>query len=451
MTTQRLLLVNPVNTARSGFSVNHSSRFPPLSLGVVAALTPASWDVEMVDENIQPFEFREADLVGITAFTSAANRAYEIAGMYRAQGTPVVMGGIHASMCPDEAIQFVDSVVVGEAESAWRQLLDDLETGQLKKRYHGEWLDPTALPPPRRDIYSDKYRFASIQAARGCPLGCDFCSVTAYNGRRYRRRPTADILDELETIPNEMLFFVDDNIIGYGSHCQQEALALFQGMVERGIEKQWFCQASINVADNPEVLEWAGRAGCRMIFLGIEAADDHALEEVNKRLNLKHGVSSYEETFDRIHQAGIAVLGALIFGMDGDTPDILHQRADFMIQSGMDVMQTTVMTPLPGTRLFERLQDEGRLLYTDFPRDWVRYDLTDLLHQPANIDRTEMCKAIQECILRVYDPAVLKAKAKQTLKVTGSIPTMEFAYWANMNYRTIVTENRAIMAADSSL
>jgi radical SAM superfamily enzyme YgiQ (UPF0313 family) len=310
-------------------------------------------------------------------------------------------------------------------------------------------LDPADLSAPRRDIYSDKYAFASIQAARGCPLGCDFCSVTTYNGRRYRRRPTVDILDELETIPDEMLFFADDNIIGYGPRCEEEALKLFQGMVERGIKKQWFCQASINVADNLEVLEWASRAGCFMIFMGMEAEDTDALTEVNKRLNLKRGTSSYERTFDRIHQAGIAVLGAFIFGMDSDTPEKLRRRADFMINSGIDVMQTTIMTPLPGTKLFKRMQEEGRLLYTDFPRDWEHYDLSDLVYEPRHIDRFELLEAIWECAVRVHDPAVIKAKAKNTLKATGSLQTMDFAYWANMNYHMIVQENLAILATAS--
>jgi radical SAM superfamily enzyme YgiQ (UPF0313 family) len=440
----RLVLVNPVNTVRSGFSVNQSSRFPPLGLGIVAGLTPESWDVELVDENSAPFAYRDADLVGITAFTSAANRAYEIADIYRSRGVPVVMGGIHASTCTDEALRFADAVVIGEAESVWEQVLTDAVQNQLRRTYQGEWLDPSQLPSPRRDIYDRNYMFASVQTSRGCPMDCDFCSVTAYNGRRYRRRPAAQVLDELETIPDDLLFFVDDNIIGYGSECRAQALAIFQGMVERGIEKRWFCQASVNVADDPEVLDWAARAGCRMIFLGIEAEDVDALTEVNKRLNLKRGVSSYAQTFDRIHQAGIAVLGAFIFGMDGDTPAKLRRRTDFMINSSVDVMQTTIMTPLPGTQLFRRLEQEGRLLFTDFPRDWSRYDLTDLVHQPKDCERDELRSVIHECVQQIYSLPVLKAKAKRTLDVTGSWAAMEFAYQANMNYHNICLDHGTI-------
>jgi len=209
-------------------------------------------------------------------------------------------------------------------------------------------------------------------------MDCDFCSVSTFNGLRYRRRPASDVLDELETISQKLIFFVDDNIIGYGKRSRETALELFKGMVDRGIDKHWFCQASINVADDEELLEWAGKAGCRMIFLGIEAEDIDALSDINKKLNIKRGGSDiYEQVFERIHNAGIAVLGAFIFGMDQDTPDTLRDRAQYILDSGVDVMQTTALTPLPGTRLFARLKEEGRLLFTNFPKDWDRYDLTE--------------------------------------------------------------------------
>jgi radical SAM superfamily enzyme YgiQ (UPF0313 family) len=441
---RKLLLVNPVNTCRSGFSVNSSSRFPPLGLGILASLTPDDWEVELADENFSPFTHRDADLVGITAFTSAANRAYQIAADYRQRDVPVVMGGIHASMCSDEALQFVDSVVIGEAESVWPRVLADAERGSLERTYRGQWLDPAGLQSPRRDIYDSRYIFASVQTSRGCPLDCDFCSVTAYNGRRYRRRPTNEVLDEIESIPHELLFFVDDNVIGYGAESRQQALELFQGMVERDLQKRWLCQASVNIADDEEVLEWAGRAGCRMVFLGLEAEDIDALSEVNKRLNMKRGAASYEQTFERIHGAGIAVLGAFIFGMDGDTPDKLYRRTEFMLNSGVDVMQVTAMTPLPGTKLFQRLQQDDRLLYTNFPEDWGHYDLAELVHRPKQAERTELWEVIRECAHRIYDPRTLKAKAKQTLSATGSWEAMEFAYRANVDYRNVVQANGVI-------
>ncbi|MBP87088.1 MAG: B12-binding domain-containing radical SAM protein [Planctomycetaceae bacterium] len=437
MRRRKLVLVNPVSRLRAGFSINRSSRFPPLGLGVVASLTPPSWDVELVDENFEEFTYRDADLVGITAFTSSANRAYETAQAYRDEGIPVVMGGIHASMCQQEALQFVDAIVVGEVESVWAKVLEDAVSGTLQSVYQGTWQDLTNLKHPQRDIFHKDYVFGSIQTSRGCPLDCNFCSVTGFNGRRYRRRLPAEVLDELETIPQQLIFFVDDNIIGYGRQNRELALELFKGMVERGIEKDWFCQASVNIADDPEILEWAGRAGCRLIFLGIEAEDVGALGAINKRLNLKRGTSSYEATFDRIHAAGIAVLGAFIFGIDGDTPETLYSRAEYMINSGVDVMQATAITPLPGTRVFQQMKEEGRLLRTNFPHDWDRYNLTEVVFQPTKMGVNELSQIMRDCVRRIWDIQVLKAKAKRTLEVTGRWETTQFAWKANLSYRDI--------------
>jgi radical SAM superfamily enzyme YgiQ (UPF0313 family) len=442
MKKRKLVLVNPVNPVRTGLTVNKSSRFPPIGLGIVAALTPERWDVTLVDENWEPFTYREADLVGITAFTASAHRAYEIAAVYREHGVPVVMGGIHASMCTEEALQFVDAVVVGEAETAWPQVLSDVEAGRLQRVYRGEWTDLAGLPRPRRDLFHPDYMFASVQTSRGCPMDCEFCSVTAFNGRRYRRRPPEEVLDELATIPQKMLFFVDDNMIGYGPSSRDQALVLFRGMVERRLDKWWFCQASLNFADDEEVLHWAGRAGCKMVFLGLEAEEVDALAEVNKRLNLQRGVESYEEAFRRIHKAGIAVLGAFIFGMDGDTAEKLGRRADYMIRSGVDVMQTTYLTPLPGTRLFDRLRQEGRLLYTRFPQDWDRYDMTEVVYQPGGMEPAALSQAMNACNRRMHARKVLLRKAAYTLLLTRDPMAMMFAWQSNINYRNVAIERR---------
>jgi radical SAM superfamily enzyme YgiQ (UPF0313 family) len=436
---RKLVLVNPVNPVRTGLTLNKSSRFPPIGLGIVAALMPEHWDVELVDENWEPFAYREADLVGITAFTASARRAYEIAAAYRERGVPVVMGGIHASMCTGEALQFVDAVVVGEAEVVWPQVVADVEAGQLQRVYRGEWTDLVGLPRPRRDLFHPGYMFASVQTSRGCPMDCDFCSVTAFNGRRYRRRPPEEVLDELATIPQKMLFFVDDNIIGYGKKSREQTLAIFKGMVERKLDKWWFCQASLNFADDDKVLQWASRAGCKMVFLGLEADEVDALVEVNKRLNLQRGVASYDEAFRRIHRAGIAVLGAFIFGMDGDTPEKLHHRTDYMIHSGIDVMQTTYLTPLPGTRLFDRLQQEGRLLYTDFPGDWDRYDMGEVTHQPAGMEPAALARMMSTGNRRAYSRPVLLRKALRTLWQTRDPLATMFAWQSNVNYRNLAT------------
>jgi radical SAM superfamily enzyme YgiQ (UPF0313 family) len=434
---RRLLLVNPVNPARTGLTVNRRSRFPPIGLGIVAALTPASWDIELADENWEPFVYRDADLVGITAFTASANRAYEIAALYRARGTPVVMGGIHASMRPEEALKFADAVVIGEAESVWAQVVADAEAGRLQETYNGGWPDLAGLRPPRRDLFHPGYRFASVQTSRGCPMDCEFCSVTAFNGLRYRRRPVEDVLNELTSIPQRLIFFVDDNIIGYGKQSQEQAKELFRGMVERKLDKVWFCQASLNFADDEELLYLAGRAGCRMVFIGLEAEEADALAEVNKRLNLKRGVDSYDEAFRRMHRAGIAVLGAFIFGMDSDSPESLRRRSEYMVRSGVDVMQATVLTPLPGTRVFRHLEQEGRLLYNDFPQDWAKYDMTEVVHRPAGMEPSILRETMHQCGRRTYSRRVLLRKALRTFRETKSWSATMFAWNSNINYRNV--------------
>ncbi|MBN1689480.1 MAG: B12-binding domain-containing radical SAM protein [Dehalococcoidia bacterium] len=434
---RKLLLINPVNPSRIGLTVNRSSRFPPLGLGIVASLTPASWDVELLDETWEQFEYHQADLVGITAFTANVSRAYEIAQVYRSNRVPVIMGGIHASMCPDEASQFVDCVVQGEAEAVWLQIIADFEAGRLKASYSGTWDDLTGVPPPRHDLFNPGYMFASVQTSRGCPMDCSFCSVTAFNGRRYRRRPVLEVLDEISNVPQRMVFFVDDNIIGYGDGARHGAIELFRGMVDRKLDKWWFCQASINFADDEEVLAWAARAGCKMVFLGLESEDETSLAEVDKHLNLKKRVSAYREAFQRIHRAGIAVLGAFIFGMDCDTPAKLEARADYMINSDVDVMQVTNLTPLPGTRLFTKLHGDRRLIYTDYPGDWARYDMTQIVHKPANMGTEEFAAAVSRCNSRIYSWPVLLRKALMTLLLTRRPMAAMFAFQSNINYRNV--------------
>lgn len=437
MKNKKLLLINPVNPERNGLTVNKSSRFPPIGLGIVAALTPESWEVKLIDENWTPFSYEDADLVGMTAFTASANRAYEIASMYRKNNVPVVMGGIHASLRPDEAIKHVDCIVSGEAESVWPTVIKDFETEKLKSKYKGEQIDLKNMVAPKRDIFHPEYQFASVQTSRGCPMDCEFCSVTAFNGNKYRRRPVNDVLEELKTIPQKMIFFIDDNIAGYGKESHEQAVALFKGIAELKLDKWWFCQASLNFADDEELLYWAGKAGCKMVFLGIETEEIETLKEVNKKLNIKIGIDSYSQAFRRIQNAGIAVLGAFIFGMDSDDAAKLSNRAGYCIKSNIDVIQTTTLTPLPGTRLFAKLESNNRLLYTNYPEDWNRYDMTEVVFEPGEMTADELSGQIKAADSRIYSIPVIMKKALGTLFRTRDFITMMFALNSNLNYRRV--------------
>ncbi len=436
---RRLLLINPVNPNRSGLTGDHSVRFPPLGLGIVAALTTGDYEIEILDENFDGFRYKEADLVALSSFTSQITRAYEIAGIYRERQIPTAIGGVHASMLPEEAGQYVDTVVVGEAESTWPQFIQDFENGRPERIYREDRTAHAKISAARHDLFHPKYVFDSIQTARGCPMDCDFCSVSAFNGRRYRQRDVEDVLEELEGISRRFIYFVDDNLYGYGGRATERAISLFTGIVRRGIRKQWFSQASVNFSDDDAVLERAAKSGCRMILLGVEAETDSALEDAGKTLNRRY-LNHYEEVFRRINSHGIAVYGSFIFGLERDTPESLRQRSKFIRDSAVDAMQITLMTPLPGTRFFERLRDENRLLYTDFPEDWARYDMTEVVFDPLLMTPDELFTALCGAGMELYNHATLWQKYLRTLLNTRDFTTAQWAYFTNLNYHNAAAD-----------
>ena len=434
---KKLLLINPSNPCKTGLTINKSSTFPPLSLGIIAALTPDDWNIKIIDENFDAFIYEDADLVGLTAFTSSVTRAYEIANEYRKKGIPTILGGIHASMMPDEAKEYVDAIVIGEAEGIWPEVISDFENGKLKDIYQGELVDPGLIPIARHDLFHPGYMFGVIQTSRGCPMDCEFCSVTQFNGHKYRQRPVSDVLDELESIPQKMIFFVDDNIIGYGKNANERAIELFKGMINRGIKKEWFCQASINFAENDEVLKYASKSGCKMVFIGLEAEDDEVLAGVNKKMNISVGSSKYKDIIKKINSYKIAVLGAFIFGLDADTTDSLHKRVEYIKKSPIDVMQTTILTPLPGTRMFNKFLAGQRLLFNNFPEDWVHFDMTEVTYMPHNMTGIELTEIMSKGNLSLYTKRTILSKFIKTLFATKSISSSIWACSSNFNYRNV--------------
>ncbi len=437
---KKLLLINPRNYLKTGLLNYEFSNYPPLGLGILATLTPDNWEVEIFDENFDDFEFKEADFVGLTAFTGNAYRAYQIAEVYRKRNIPVVMGGIHASMIPEEAEKYVDVVVAGEAESVWQTVLKDFEKNSLKKRYNGVRLKADKLVHARHDLFHPKYAFDTIQTTRGCPWRCEFCTVHAFNGTAYRQRPVNDILDELEKTTKSHLFFVDDNLIGYSKRSMQRTIELLRGMKERGIKKDWFTQASINFADNEEILELAHETGCKMVLIGVESEKTEALEETKKDLNQKVGVQNYNDIFRKIHDYGIAVLGTFIFGLDTDSKQDIQNRADFIINSNVDAFQTTVLTPFPGTGTYYKFLKENRIHYTNFPEDWQRFRFFENVIEPAQMTHEELTEELKSAWGRIYDPKNLLRKFKMTLKETKDAHTALWALYTNANYANTIFE-----------
>ncbi len=382
---KKLLLINPVGR-RSGFLLSKFTTFAPLSLSYVGAVTPSNWEVKVADENFVEFKFEEADLVGITAFTSSINRAYEIARMYRERKIKVIIGGIHASMLPDEALKYADSVVVGEVEGIWEKVIDDFENNRLEKQYFGPRVDLNESKIlPRRDLLHPDYFLHSIQTSRGCPFNCNFCSVSRYLGKEFRQRRVEDVLQELSEIKGKFIFFADDNLIGYSPESKVRALELFEGMINQGLGKKWWMQTSINAAADEQVLEMAARAGCMFALIGFESISDETLKGMKKGVNIKTGVMNYKNIVDTFHKYGIAVYGAFIIGNDYEPPVYYKQLADFIVHSGIDITQIACLTPLPGTELMEHLQKEGRIIYKDFPKDWDKYRFSYMVYEPKEV------------------------------------------------------------------
>ena len=412
----RLYLVNPCNPLVSIVNVKESrwNRYrvwKPLSLMTLAGLTPPEWDVTIIDENLGVPDYSampRPDAVGITAFTSQANRAYELAAHFRELGVPVVMGGIHATMCLDEVTERVDSVVTGEAEGVWAQVLEDVRNGSLKPRYDGGFAELDAFPPARHDLLATGYSFGAIQTTRGCPLNCSFCSVTAFNGSRYRMRPIEDVVREFQQIHEKRVLVVDDNLVGTRSDHIARAKDLFRAMIAAEIKKEWVAQASINFADDEELLTLAAKAGCRAIFIGFESPTPEGLRELSKKFNILKD-RDFRASVRRIQRHGILVVGSFIIGLDIDKPGIGKRIAQAASQYGVDTMNALFLTPLPGTRLWDQMKAESRIACDTFPQDWKYYTLTFPVAQYKHLSLEEICNEMVSCDQAFYSmPRILR-------------------------------------------
>jgi radical SAM superfamily enzyme YgiQ (UPF0313 family) len=439
---KKLLLINPNNSYKSGIYHTEDFSVPPMSLGVLAALTPSNWDIEILDENVDSFRFIEADLIGLTAFTSSINRAYEIANYYRKRGLPIIMGGIHVSMMPIEASRFADAVVIGEAESIWQTVIEDFENSSLKQFYHGKLQSIYDSPPQRLDLYNTKYGLGSLQTSRGCPMNCDFCSVHEFNGRKYRYRPIEDIIKEFKAIPQDRLYIIDDDFYGYGKKHIERTKEICKGFIKCNLNKQWYTFTSMNLAKDKEALDLMYKSGCRMVLLGIETEIPEQLIASDKQTNLKIGIDNYETSYRSFHEAGIAVLGSFIYGLESDTVESIKSRTDYFINSSIDCIQPGMLTPLPGTRVFKKLQSENRIFKNNYPKDWEQYTFFNNTIIRDKITDIEFTKLMHEEWNRMFDIKVLKRKYLQTLKNTKSPTAAGWALSTNLKYHNTVTEGR---------
>ena len=426
----KLLLINPNNAF---------IKYPPLSLAIIASLTPPDWEVEILDFNFSPFEVKQADLVGITSFTCTANTAYEIAKKYRASNMKVVMGGIHASILPDEALNYVDTVVIGEVEGVWGNVIKDFVNGEMQKKYKAPLLPYENWPIPRHDLFHPAYPIGVIQTSRGCPFNCDFCSVSVFNGNQYRLRPIDEVIAEIKTIKEKKIFILDDNILGVGKKNEERAMELFERMKSEKLNKTWFSYASINFADNPKIIKAAAESGCASIFIGFEAEEDEHLKVMNKNLNIKSGSHLYHRAVKKINKYKISVQGGFIIGLDSDTKESIDRRLKFILKHRVNVAALAFLTPLPGTKCYNDLVKEDRILGKNYPQDWAKYNFLNVVFQPKNLTPQELSQKYVELITAIYKRKNIIMRSLVVLWQTKSYRVARNVYNANWriynNYR----------------
>lgn len=405
------LLLDPYprnNPYRMTASERRAIWFPKLSLPVIAAHTPPGWDVKLVDEAVQDIDFDEpCDLVGLSVMTCYAPRAYEIADEFRRRGKPVVLGGVHPTYCPDEALRHCDAVVCGEAEDLWPRVVADVEAGTLKPIYRMEDFPSLSdYRQPRIELLSpDAYmtRLCTF-TTRGCHFDCEFCSVSPFNGKTTRRRPVPEVVAEIHRAKEwlqsaivdrmkrgslrnalatslriwvgieegSIVAFVDDLHNSHRAYCRE----LWQAL--KSLNIKWGCQATLFLGDDREMVKLAADSGCVSVFVGLESLLEESLGETNKGFNQ---VRKFEDQIKMFHDHGIMVNPGIVFGFDNDDESVFETTLDFLIRNHVELAYFNVLTPLPGTALYERYSREGRI----FDYDWAKYDGKHVVFRPKRM------------------------------------------------------------------
>ena len=370
----RIKLVRP-----SLANVRAADAMQPLSFAILAALTPPDVEVSLVDERLMPLDESDTpDLAAITVETFTARRAYQIADALRARKVPVVVGGYHPTFLPDEAAEHADAVVIGDAEELWPQVVADARAGRLRPVYRQETAPNIAgVTPDRRIFRGHRYLPLNlVQFGRGCRYACDFCSIHAFYGAGYRRRPVAEVVGEIEKLDGRHVVFVDDNILSDTAASAE----LFAALIPLGIK--WSCQISVDVCNSPELLPLMARSGCEVLMIGFESLEPENLAQMKKRWALNGG--DYAAAIRKIQEHGIMVYGSFVLGYDHDTTASFDATVDFALASKMFLANFNPLMPMPGTTLYDRLKSAGRLL---FDRWWLdpRFRYGDAMFRPKNM------------------------------------------------------------------
>jgi radical SAM superfamily enzyme YgiQ (UPF0313 family) len=371
----KILLVSPSDTQTPG-----GLMIPQLSLHILEGLTPSCHEVKIVEEENERLDLdQECDLVGISCMTSNAPRAYRLAAEFRKRGKKVVLGGVHPTILPDEALLHADAVVIGEAEGVWEQVIADCQNGVVKTKYQQPpWSFDRYIPLKfRKNSKRRLFNVVPIMTTRGCPYSCEFCCVSDLYGKKIRHAPIANVVRDIEESENKIYIFLDDNIIGEPKYAKE----LFKAITPLRIK--WVGQASISFVHDTELMDLAAKSGCSALFMGIESVSTVQMKKMRKSIKK---VDELAEAIRRIKGFGIHVHASFVFGFDDDTPSIFPETLEFVQKNRISSATFNILTPYPGTAVYKRFKEEGRLLTTN----WKYYDHSTVVFKPKNMTPYEL-------------------------------------------------------------
>lgn len=457
----KVLLINPKTPIDSGYHTMGLT-MPPMSLMTLSYLIKKYFqsihekcDISLIDENLITNRSVRGwiydispDIVFVTSMTCSINSSYNIGKHCKSLNIPCIIGGIHSSMLPEEASQYFDTVVVGEAENIITSLLNDFKDQKLKKIYNSKkyfseiWQSDQTLKPFHNDreigkTY-DQYDIGSIQTSRGCPNDCEFCSVTTMNGAKFRRRKPEDIIKEWNSIKQRTVFIVDDNFFGQSQKDIEDAKNILKEIIRKGKKRIWFSQTSISIAKDPEALKLAYKAGCRLMLIGFESLDEKALSKMHKPV-MKRELHHLKEHVKAFHKAGIAVLGAFISGLDTDVETSIIKNARIAYHElKIDALQMTMLTPLPGTQLFNRLKERNKIIDDKYPEDWSQYTFVNPVHNAEHMSKNILLHERHKFFKGAMKKKWVLTQTLKTLCRTKSLTAALFSYYINRGFYRIV-------------